>query len=48
MLTTHMGCVDELNTGHSITLRGVVQETAVDTQNKTTEKNSQKLQLMEL
>ena len=34
---THIGCVDKLNTGHFITLRGVEQETAVDTQNKTTE-----------
>ena len=33
-----MGCDDKLNTGHFITLQGVEQETAVDTQNKTTEK----------
>ena len=35
---THMGCVNKLNTGHFITLQGEEQETAVDTQNKTTEK----------
>ena len=35
---THIGCVDKLNTWYFIMLQGFRPETAVETQNKTTEK----------
>ena len=35
---THIGCVDKLNTGYFIMLHVFEPETAVDTQNKNTEK----------